>query len=209
MIVTNQVEDFYLQAECDADLETQARALLGALTEMHKGGPSLKSGSVVHYGWVDLRLEICDAEATVLRVCEPDFVGAGIEHTIPRVDYTLRVLEEQARLLRTLGCSGEQTTCTDSVVVARDCLLEPRIYLERRAAVGRRDSGWYIGPVESSNGNELESVPAYRLLSLRPEVMPVLSLPRGYIATFDGERLEAILDDQDRRLWPVRNEVAR
>ena len=122
---------------------------------------------------------------------------------IPRVDYTLRVIDEQARLIQRIGCSSKATLFTGSLVLAKACLAERRIYLERRAAVKENDSGWYIGPLDHplAERERLASIQAYRLLRLRPEVMPVLALPEGYIATFDGERLEAILDHRDVRVW--------
>ncbi len=209
MIVSSQLEDICLQAECDDDLEPQARALLSTLAEMHTRGPALRSGSLIQYGWVDLLLEDTQTASPVLRVCEPDFLGAGVQQRLPRVDYSLRVLREQASLLHALGCTGEETRYTDSVVLASGCLLEPRIYLERRSAVREGDSGWFIGPVEPADSDELEAIPAHQLLSLRPEVMPVLGLPRGFIATFNGEHLEAILDQEDRRRWPLSSGVAQ
>jgi hypothetical protein len=199
MIFSRNVDGLRFQVACDEDLQPQAQALLSAVAEMHKVGPALSSGSLIHYGWVRLRLASCDGG---LWVCEPDFFKQSIEQYIPRVDYTLGVISEQAHLIQRLGCSSKVTHFSDSLVISNGCLAQHRIYLERRQAVTENDSGWYIGSQDQVQEKaQLSSIQAYQLLKLRPELMPVLALPVGYIATFAGERLEAILDDQDNAVW--------
>ena len=40
-------------------------------------------------------------------------------------------------------------------------------------------------------------------LALRPDVAPLLELPPGYLVVLDGVVLEAVLDAEDKRLWPT------
>lgn len=201
MMFSRQIDGLSLQVECDEALQPQARALLADLADRYMRGEPLQHGSLIPYQWVTLRLESFDKG---LRVCEPDFLLDDIHRYVSPIDYTFSVAGEQARLMQQLESPSKVSLFTDSVVMAKGSLAESRIYLERRPAVTERDSGWYIGPVErqQAEGWPLESIQVYQLLKLRAEVMPVLALPVGYIATFDGERLEAILDDRDNRVWP-------
>jgi hypothetical protein len=41
----------------------------------------------------------------------------------------------------------------------------------------------------------------YQLLHRRPVVLSVLALPVGYLAAFDGDSIETVLDTNDHNLW--------
>jgi hypothetical protein len=92
----------------------------------------------------------------------------------------------------------------EAVLLARGCLGQRRIYLQRgEPAPG--DSGWYVGPVDSpvpeQKAENFESLRVFELLSRRAAVLQVMGLPPGFLAVFDGDRIEAVLDDQDRDVW--------
>lgn len=200
MKFTRSLNGLVLEAECDASLRLPAGQLLDDLSDLHRRGPPLRDGSTVLYGWALLRLR---QAVRTLRVEEPDFLGGSIRDYVPGVGLTLKVLDEQARLMRGLDCSPRPTFCTDEVVAARGCLGNADLYLERQAPVKAGDSGWYIGPASESapGAGELEVIKAYRLITLRPELLVVLALPERYLATFSDGQLCSIIDEKDRRVW--------
>jgi len=202
MIFTRNIGKYNLQAECDRSLQAPAERLLADLCEMHEKGPPLHDGSTILFGWVLLKLQ---QAGETLRVCEPDFLGNSIDEYIPQVDRTLSVLDDQARLYHQLGCAPKPTFYKDSIVVAKGCLEQPDLYLERQAAVETDDSGWYIGckMMTSVNEKDLEVRKAYELVRLCPDLLQVLALPENYLATFSGKQIEAILNEVNERVWPV------
>jgi hypothetical protein len=65
------------------------------------------------------------------------------------------------------------------------------------------DSGWYIGFVDSDNTKApLEAIYAYQLIRQRSSILQVLALPPDYLVVFNHDRIEAILDPNDRNVWP-------
>ena len=62
--------------------------------------------------------------------------------------------------------------------------------MDRREANNANVSGWYLGPVGASSApteNDLELLYSYQLVSLRPALLKILSLPVNYLVVFDGE----------------------
>jgi hypothetical protein len=200
MKITHQIDSFTLSIECDEILRPSAEGLLTVLIKLHEQKPQLHDGSIIQFGWSRLRLQ---QEGEMLCVCEPDFLGNPLKDYIPRVDYTLQVINEQTALLRQLNCTPQYILYSDAILIAKNCLTEPRIYLERRSPSHSDDSGWYIGSTERKAipPNELSAIRAYQLLKLRPEVMQVLPLSENYLVVFSGKQIEAILDENNNQVW--------
>lgn len=94
----------------------------------------------------------------------------------------------------------------DTILIRKGCLSEPRLFLHHRWEVEGSDSGWYIG-MEGEEPDDrpenFEKIYAYQLLDSRPELLSVLVLPLNYIALFDGDEIEGILDENDMDVWNV------
>ncbi len=190
-----------LAVDCDPDLTEPAARMLDALTEMHNKGPAVQDGTTIMFGWVLLKIKKTD---DTLTVWEPDFYGNSIGTYIPTVNSTLNVLRDQHRLVNKLHCTPKSTFYKDTVVLEKNCLRHPYVYLERQPAVKKGDSGWFVGYKDRRDAQEVtyETIYAGQLVFLRAELMQVLSLPVRYIALFNGRFLQAVLDDANNQVWP-------
>jgi hypothetical protein len=201
MIVTHHTGEITLETECASDLQHAAETLLSDFAVIHGNGPAFMDGTTVLFGWVLLKIH---RKGQVMTVCEPDFRNHSITNHIPAVDVTLTVLRDQHRLVNHLKCPPMVTYYTDSLVIERGCLGEPSIYLERQHPVKENDSGWFIGYKDRKLVKDCgyDSIPAYSLLDIRPELMQVLSLPVKYMAVFHGRFLQSVLDPENTPVWP-------
>jgi hypothetical protein len=201
MIVTHHNGELTLETECSTDLRHAAETMLSDLAAMHGNGPAFMDGSTVLFGWVLLKIR---RKGRVVTVCEPDFRNHSITDHVPAVDVTLTVLRDQHRLVNHVNCAAMATLYTDAIVIEQGSLDEPSIYLERQPPVKENDSGWFIGYKDRILGKNCgyDSIPAYRLLDIRPELMQVLSFPVRYMALFHGRFLQSVLDPENIPVWP-------
>lgn len=108
-------------------------------------------------------------------------------------------LEVPARL----GLGRVPVDAEDKIVLARGAAQQSRIYLERLAAVSAGDSGWYVGGIDDAAAGEHDAARMADVLAMRPDFAMLLELPRGFLIVLDGAELEAVLDAEDKRLWPA------
>lgn len=188
-----------LIAECPEPLTGAARSLLEKLRELHARGPALHPGSVIEFGWAPLRIEESD-DAWYL--CEPEFAH-GAQRFVRGVGVTLRVLDDQARVIHLVGAVPRATRFDETVLVADQAWDAPKVICDRARTEVARYSGWYIGPDDSGRERSDPSakpVTAGELAVRRPQWMAVLALPPGYLAAFEDDRLTAVYDDSSREV---------
>ena len=118
------------------------------------------------------------------------------------VNISLLILAQQNDILNKLKITGEPVLFSDKVVYDDDCLSKKRVYLERLTDVSEGDSGWYIGnPEDKTSETNLKALYVYQLISIRPELLSVLSLPSEYVAIFDADKIEAIVNSNNVNMW--------
>jgi hypothetical protein len=171
------------------------------LSELNDKGPALKDGSIIRFGWSDLKLS---QEGNELVIMEPDFENDPLNHFIPQVTTTLEILLQQFSLLYKINVPPGNCYYRDKIIIAKDCLQKKDIYMERSKIEDKNDSGWFIGEnktdkKEYSNEN-LEAIYTFQILKARPELMKTLALPDGYLVTFSGDAITAIIDDKNKNL---------
>jgi hypothetical protein len=187
-----------LVAECPSDLDPAADSLLAKLAELHRRGPALGPGSVIDFGWAPLRIE--SGADGAWAVCEPDVLG-DLRYFVPGASVTLRILDDQARVIRSLGVAPEATRFNELVSVADRALAETAVYLDRSAAHRDGHSGWYAWPGgDEEEPGEVRQILAGKLVLLRPCWMRALALPLQYGARFVDDRLVAVIDRECREI---------
>jgi hypothetical protein len=188
-----------LVAECPPALDTAARSLLEKLRELHARGPRLHPGSVIEFGWAPLRIE---PSGEVWYVCEPDFAH-GAQHFVRGVGVTLRVLDDQARVIHLTGAAARATRFDETVLVSDRAWDAPRVVCDRARTATAGYSGWHIGADDDAPAQApatATKVSAGELAVRRPAWAAVLALPAGYLATFEGDRLTAVYDERSRQV---------
>src|SRR5580765_6896940 len=195
-----QAGSMTLIANCADELQQQASWLLAAIKKLHEQGMPLDDGRRIQFGWAVLTLK---RRGGGIVLCEPNYAENPFSEIVEEVTRTLWVQAQQADVLRNLGLAGLPAMFQDKIVVAKGCLDEPRVFLQRQDTTEPRHAGWFSGRVKESQpkGEDYDGIFVYQLLFVRPALMEAIALPAGYIVVFDGNRIESILDPQDRPVW--------
>lgn len=190
-----------LVAECDPRRDAAAADLLRAIARRHAAGPSLHPGSIVDVGWAPLQVR--EGDAGEWQLCEPLY-GAEPVDWRRGLDLTLAVLDSQATLVRALGVQPLATRCDQWLLVGPGVLQARSVLLERKPPVQEGDSGWFAAvndPAIPADRRLAERATAGTLLMRKPAWTQVLALPVGYMALFERDRLDGILDEADREVY--------
>jgi hypothetical protein len=206
MRLTRDIGAKTLTLQCRDDLEPQAEGMLAYLKrEFTHHDQRLKDGFTIQFGWSFLRLR---DRASDLLICEPNYRGDPFQQWSEDVSATLKFSAEQAGFLRSIAFPASDSLGVrfdDKIVMWKDCLSAPRIYLERVKTSSVGDSGWYIGPVPASREKPAyQSIRVYELIDLRPEVMQALALPPGFLVVFDGDGIAGLQGPGGRKQAPWR-----
>jgi len=107
--------------------------------------------------------------------------------------------------VRSVGAAAVATRCDQWLLLAPGVLASPAIFLERKTGTGRDDSGWYAGlqdPAVVPDRKLARRFTVGDLVARKPSWLQVLALPQGYMAFFEEERLETIMDAANREVYP-------
>jgi hypothetical protein len=205
MLLAEEIGNKRVILQCRDDLAPQGGDILKEIRRTFTPqSERLKHGFTIQWGWSVLCLRDRTPD---LILCEPSFRGNPFVEWSDDVTTTLAVLSMQVAFLRSIDFPGSDCVTArfdDKIVLAKGCLSNKRIYLERiKVSRGRPglvdDSGWYIVPVPPLEDTpEYQSVRVYELLRLRPAAVQVLELPPGFLVMFDGNRVEGIQGPQGR-----------
>lgn len=184
-------------ASSEKDLNIQVNTLFMVLKKLDDN--KLTDGFSFQVGWTIYYLS--EKSKNYFEILAPDFIKDPFKNRTNDLTLALWVQLEQIHLLRQLNINGETTKFNDKVVLSKNVLKQDKIYLQRQSDVEKGDSGWYIGMVEeSSNEEEIYAIYAYELLTLRPELIKVLSLPEEYLIVFEGANIETILNSENEEM---------
>ncbi|NGZ74261.1 immunity protein Imm33 domain-containing protein [Saccharibacillus alkalitolerans] len=186
--------------KCDDSLETQGEFLLNLFRDTEEETGFLEDGMKIQVGWSILFVHELDSENA--EILAPDYATNPFARTTDDLSATLTVQLAQNHVLKLTGAGGETTLFQDTLISSERALAADRVYLERTEHREEGRSGWYLGPVEGEVAqDELRLYYAFQLFNLRPGVLKVLALPKGYVAVLNGEDIEAVLDPSDRGVW--------
>jgi hypothetical protein len=185
-------------ANCAPELEAQADWLLDLFARMHESGRLMQEGKRVQVGWSILILRR-STSADELVICEPDFAHNPFVDVVEDVTSTLRVLVGQNELVQRAGAETVGISFQDKIVMAKGCLEHESVCMQRgEVHPEKSDSGWFLGPQERSDSSpELEAIHAYQLLVQRPELVPALALPPGYMVMANREHIQTIFNSNN------------
>ncbi|MNJ49366.1 hypothetical protein D3C77_445900 [compost metagenome] len=154
----------------------------------------------IQAGWTVYTVVECDG---AVEIAAPDYNADPFNTITKDLSTSISVQLAQNHILKTYGIDGDFCLFQDKIVVAKGVFDEKKVYLERSTHRADGDSGWYLGPVNKNNENtELEAYYIYQLLSLRPSLLKALAVARGYLVVFEGEEIEAVLDENNNRIMP-------
>ena len=192
---------------CANAQQTQAGRLLDLVQALTAQG-ALKHGMTLRLAGFDLRLlarSAASPSTTVFDLCEPDFGHAPQQEWRADVSATLAWVAAQAALITRWGLSGREVHWHQKLVVARGALLAHQLQAIRSTPLDEQDSGWCLSDsdhdADPQDANAYEAMSVLAVLSQRPELGSVLSLPPGCAAVFEREQLAALFDTEGQLLW--------
>lgn len=193
-----------LSASCSIDLHIQAIAMLNKFKAM-----GVKKGQTIKFGSTILLIRENNGNTRDLIVYEPDFSASDpINSWKDDLTQTLKVTRNQALLLKNIGLKNGECSFFEKIVVIKNILDYPNIYMQRQEVDRKRDSGWFIGYADRSHddmdmddSNNYESMYIYELTQKRPELLELICLPIGYIVVFENYAVKAILNNEDQVIF--------
>ena len=185
-----------VQAEHELKMQVQSLFRIFETIEREKW----TDGFSIQIGWSNFIVSVKNEEYYIL---SPDYSGNPFEDYTEDLTLALWAQLEQVHFLRKLNINnGETVRFSDKVVVAKNILEVDSIYLQRSSDCEQGDSGWYIGAVnEEDDTEELEAFYAYQLLKIRPSLIQVLALPYEYMAVFEKDEVQAVLNENDEDVF--------
>jgi len=197
MIRDRELGGMLVRVECDDGRARQADSILDVVASLRKS--EIVAGTSFRFGWSRLRL-ISDGRA--LRVAEPNFAKWPQDEWVPTVDITLEVLSLQVALLHRIGEKGTDVWLDQLLIAAPGALTAPALYVRRAQSRTPEDSGWLLAtladPEALTRAEGLEAIAIATLVTRRRPVLQALTLPVGFTAIFEGDRLTEVLDGAGR-----------
>jgi hypothetical protein len=192
--------DTKLRVYCEKIYKPQAEWVIQTLKRILEKPGRLVSGVKIRFGWTVFTLQLVEEEFIV---CEPDFLTNPFEGLSRDITTSLSVLTQQRDFIKQIRIEPRETAFQDKVVLAKGCLSETKIYLERSTTITEMDSGWFIGYVddETDKNKNLEAIYVYELLKYRASLLKVLNLPANYLVVFDEDKIEVVLDENDEGIY--------
>jgi len=192
------IGDKVVVVQAEHELKMQVESLFRIFETIER--EKWTDGFSIQIGWSNFIVSVKNEEYYIL---SPDYSGNPFEDYTEDLTLALWAQLEQVHFLRKLNINnGETVRFSDKVVVAKNILEVDSIYLQRSSDCEQGDSGWYIGAVnEEDDTEELEAFYAYQLLKIRPSLIQVLALPYEYMAVFEKDEVQAVLNENDEDVF--------
>lgn len=191
--VTKNINENLFIVTVESYLKEQAEELLNVISKIEFS--KFKDKFTIQIGFTIFTLQKIDEGFIILSL---DYSKNPLTNSTEDLTIALWIQLEQGTLLNKLNLTGELISFQDKIICSKGVLKLDNIYLERSGECEKGDSGWYTGPVDEVNANEeLQAYYAYQIIKIRPSIIQALTLPSRYMAVFNKDRLEAVLDDND------------
>jgi hypothetical protein len=194
-------------ATLKADTGVDARgAQVGAFAGAEGPSGSMARSADVAPPSTGERWEGLDIAALRENVPPPDVRLAATYVDVREETWTLPPLSVETRkAVVELNQPGPPVANDETVIVAKGVWSAPRIYLERRAPAGPKDTGWYLASTDVQGIQALNAVPLRDLFEIRPDLREILALPEQFLIVLDREGVRSIIDPRGEDLWASRN----
>lgn len=189
-----------IQVFADPSLSAEVDRLFLLFEDLQAEAVEITPNTRLPIGWTTLTFTD-DGEHLVVH--EPDYDHADPEsHTRPDISVSLATLARQRCVLEQVGVPGEAIEFDQHVLVIVGAIERDEVMLMRVESPGGRMTGWRLTPTEGiAEADEIDSIPVYKVLRARPELLDVMLLPSGYLALYSGDQLTTIVNEADEVVW--------
>jgi hypothetical protein len=191
-----------LTASCAAEFGQQATSVLKTFKQLQ-----VQAGQKVEFGSTVLSIA---KEEQELAIVEPDlFIDEPLSHWIDDITITLRLTLDQIAFLSMLQLEPWSCSLFQKMVVSKNVLGHPNIYMHRQKPRDANDSGWFIGYsdnaqdviMDGEDSSNYDSMNIFELFPIRPGLLEMICLPVGYRAVIKDNLLQVVLDESDRSIF--------
>jgi len=179
--------------EANDDLVAEIAWLRTIIASAIADGFVLAHGRVLTVGWATFRFIEKEGE---LQINEPDFAGDPFTCERGDISVSLRIVGRQFTFNTSFDAAIKNVDWAQFLIIKKAVIESGEFYLERSVPKDRKDSGWYVGPLEcvAPHIEQLEAIESYRLINLCPLMLDVLLLPVGWLVVFKGGAIDAVID---------------
>lgn len=135
--------------------------------------------------------------------------AAATPSDIPPGPWAAGIVDDaQCEAVKSLNLQNTGVGADDRIIIGSGIETSPRIYLDRAQPAGAGDTGWYAGPGTAIQSEILRVVSVRDLLTIRPDLRQILTLPWRLLVVIGPTGIEAIIDDAANDLWVDRPPTA-
>lgn len=183
--------DGVLRVDADDSLTATVENLLAHLAALPAA--ELDDDCRIDLGWCPLVVEREDGGWLLLG---PDGAGGYAPDVTPHLSAAV----EQARVAALLGVRPEPIRFDAEIAVEHGALEAEAVYLRRGSDMA--NSGWHLGPLTAAGTDDvhLHPHPASEVVEKFPAVAGYLALPKDYLVGVVGGGIDAVFNDQGKRV---------
>lgn len=197
-----QIEDHLFTLECEATLVEQGKWILDVIEEEYYKVDILKENFSMQIGFITLKFEKEDNE---VKIITPDLTKDPFNDYTYNISLFLILQLQQNDIIKKLKkITGEGIAFDDKIKVYKECKDKNNFFLIRDSFKTKNYSGWLIdslnndGTRDYHKDEEFEDMYVYEVLRFRPDLVKLLSLPKGYrVAIIDNEIKQIITGDNE------------
>jgi hypothetical protein len=189
-------------AYADKTLDHEVARLFSLLEDLRSEGATVGPDTRLPIGWTTLSFAVEGQNGERLVVEEPDYANHPETQTRQDISVSLATLARQRGVLERAKVAGEAINFDQHVLTIRGVLEIEEVLLLRVESPGGRLTGWRLTPTAGIvEADELESLPVYAILEARPALLDAMLLPAGFMASYVGDQLMAIVNERDEVVW--------
>lgn len=197
-----QIEDHLFTLECEATLVEQGKWILDVIEEEYYKVDILKENFSMQIGFITLKFEKEDNE---VKIITPDLTKDPFNDYTYNISLFLILQLQQNDIIKKLKkITGEGIAFDDKIKVYKECMHKSNFFLIRDSFKTKNYSGWLIdslnndGTRDYHKDEEFEDMYVYEVLRFRPDLVKLLSLPKGYrVAIIDNEIKQIVTGDNE------------
>lgn len=195
-----QIEDHLFTLECEGTLVNQGKWILDVIEEEYYKVDILEENFKMQIGFITLKFKKEDNE---VKIITPDLTKNPFNDYTYNISLFLILQLQQNDIIKKLQrITAENIAFDDKIKVYKDCKNKDNFFLIRDSYNTKNYSGWLIdflnddGTRNYHSDEEFEDMYVYEVLKFRPDLVKLLSLPKGYrVAIINNEIKQIVTGD--------------
>ena len=137
----------------------------------------------------------------------PDYAKDPFKDTTDNISISLILQFQLNDTVKKLDVNYEDVALDDELLLLTKARNSDNIYLERYKDYNKGQSGWYIGAINMTEDmprpekGDIEHIAVCDILKFRPDLLKLLSLPKGYIITILHNEIVEIMDGDSKIVY--------